>query len=374
MAEDKKPKIDLKSRLGTRSVATQGGPAVPPPVGIPKPALPGMGSRRPPPPKVDASDPYSSISASDVPAAKAEPQAIKIEMSAEVVAAQKRSRSLTYILIAVAAVVGGLLGFAFGDRSAGLKSAHAAVEGAKELVTDVDKANAVVTQLADTLKAAMESLRDNKYPDAQVKQLGEINIPFDGGTLAGKGMGRFNAKTQGMLIQYASRAQEANDAKEKLQMLLSYSKKELAGVLEQQNEETRKVQWSVYVVGGAAGPWAVMQPIETKQQFLVAKKGDTNYKWPEELKINDGGKEVPLKRYTSGDPTGNAPKIIPVDPTTHNAVCSNSTVGALSREVLRVETALRGEKDPANPGEEKQGLLELGDLLLEELRKIANAN
>lgn len=371
MAEDKKPKIDLKSRLGTRSVATQGGPAVPPPVGIPKPALPGMSpSLRPPGPRLDASDPYSSIAASDAPAARAEPQSITVEMSAEVMAAQKRSRTLMLVGIGAAAVVGGLLGFAFGDRSASHKSALAAVDGAGELLADVEKANVVVTELADTLKAVMSELRDNKYPTAQVAKLGEINIPFDGGTLAGKGMGRFNTKAQAMLIQYASRAQEANDAKEKLQMLLSYSRKELATVLEQENEETRKVQWSVYVVGGPGGPLAVMQPLDSAQQFLLTKKGDTTYKWPEEFKIKDGGKEIPLKRYTSGDPTGSSPKIIPVDPTSQTAVCASSAVGALSREVTRVESALRGDQ---TPGQEKQGLIEIGDLLLEELRKIAHS-
>ncbi len=372
MAEDKKPKIDLKARLGTRAVVAQGGPAVPPPVGIPKPALPGVTRSYPPGPRVDASDPYSSISASDVPAARAEPQAIKVEMSPEVLAAQKRGRALMMVGVAVAAAVGGLLGFAFGDRSASLKSAKAAVEGAKALIADVDKATTQVVQLADTLKATMESLRDNKYPEAQIKALGDITIPFDGGTMAGKGMGRFNSTTQAMLIQFASRAQEANDAKDKLQILLSASKKELASVLEQQNEETRKVQWSVYVMGGPGGPMAVMQPLEREQQFLVSKKGDTSYKWPEEIKIKDGGKEVALKRYTSGDPTGSTPKIIPVDPTTHASVCANSTVGALSREVSRVEVALRGE--PGQGGaDEKEGLMQLGEKLMEELRKIANS-
>ena len=93
MAEDKKPKIDLKARLGTRAVVAPGGPAVPPPVGIPKPALPGMTRSHPPGPRVDASDPYSSISAADAPAVKAEQQSIKVEMSPEVVAAQKRGRA-----------------------------------------------------------------------------------------------------------------------------------------------------------------------------------------------------------------------------------------------------------------------------------------
>jgi hypothetical protein len=48
MSEQKKPKIDLKARLGKKTVAAPTGPAIPPPVGIPKP--PGMGGYRSQPP------------------------------------------------------------------------------------------------------------------------------------------------------------------------------------------------------------------------------------------------------------------------------------------------------------------------------------
>ncbi|HMJ09804.1 MAG TPA: hypothetical protein VK524_00290, partial [Polyangiaceae bacterium] len=94
MAEEKKPKIDLKARLGKKSVGVAAGDvSIPPPVGIPKPAgipTPPFASTKPTR-RIDATDPYGSISADQ--AQRNEPKAIKVEMSEEVVQAQKKGRS-----------------------------------------------------------------------------------------------------------------------------------------------------------------------------------------------------------------------------------------------------------------------------------------
>lgn len=376
MADDNKPKIDLKARLGKKTVTTAGGPAVPPPVGIPKPAVPGLSSApRRGVPKVDASDPYSAISAADIPV-KAEPQAIKIEMSAEVVAAQKKGRIYTVVLMLVAAVFAGGIGYAFGDRMQSNSVAQAAVVGASELVKEVGDANAKVVELDEVLKAAMTKLGENKYPEEEVKKLGEINVPFDGTNLVGKGIGRFPAEPVTMLIQFASGAQEANDAKEKLQLFMGAKKKAIESVLEQQNEATRKVRWSLFIINGPHGPWASMQPLEEKQWFLVTKppekkEGDKEpkpYSWPGKITIKDGGKDVELKRYESGSCTGSDPMIIPVDPTSHNLVCQTDDLKAMAVEVGRLHKVLAGDK--SDPTAEKAGLVELGDLVVESLKKI----
>jgi hypothetical protein len=263
MSQDRKPKIDLKARLGKKSVTTTGGPAVPPPVGIPKPAVPGLSSRpSQPAPRVDASDPYAAIS-SEV-AAKKEPQAIKVEMSAEVVAAQRRGKVKIVVLMVVAALVAGFLGFTLGDRTRASQGWKLAITGAHELVGEVEAANAKARELEDVLKDAFSKLGENKYPVEEVAKLGEINIPFEGTNLIGKGIGGYEAKTITLLIQFASAAQEANDAKEKLQLAMGYMKKPIQGVLEQQNEKTRKVQWSLFVINGPHGPWASMQPLTDK--------------------------------------------------------------------------------------------------------------
>jgi len=369
MADDKKPKIDLKARLGKKTVTTSGGPSIPPPVGIPKPAVPGLSSRpSQPAPRVDASDPYASIS-SDV-ATKKEPQAIKVEMSAEVVAAQRKGKLKVVALMIAAALVAGLLGFTLGDRTRANAGAYAAVAGAQELVKEVDAANIKVRELADVLKEMLNQLRDNKYPEAEVAKLGEINIPFEGANLMGKGIGRYKAKTVTLLIQFASAAQEANDAKEKLQLMMGYSKKPIKGVLEQMNEATRKVHWTLFVVNGPHGPWASMQPLTEKQQFLVTKKkdGDKAYDWPDKFKIKDGNREVELKRFKEGKCMDSDPMIIPVDPTSQSLVCSANPLKDMGVEVARLQKVLAG--DNSIPGQEKQGLIDLGDLVVEELKKI----
>src|SRR5262245_21001016 len=107
MAEEKKPKIDLKARLGKKSVTGPSGDSgsIPPPVGIPKPAgipAPPFGSsatKSRPAPRIDASDPYAAIEAQAAPV-RAEPAAIKIEMSDEVRQAQARGRTKVLILAA----------------------------------------------------------------------------------------------------------------------------------------------------------------------------------------------------------------------------------------------------------------------------------
>ena len=367
MADQKKPKIDLKSRLGKKSVTTSGGAVLPPPVGIPKPAVPGLATpSRPAGPIVDSSDPYAAIS-SDVAPARAEPQAIKVEMSAEVVAAQRKGKARVLALIVAAAVVAGLLGFTFGDRYQSNQGAKVALAGAEELVGEVEAANAEARKLDDLLKATLNKLRDNEFPAAEVKQLGDINIPFGGPNLVGKGIGRFNQKTLMFLIQYSSGAQEANDAKDKLQGIMAFLRKPIQEVLAQQNETTRKVEWSLFVVNGPHGPWAAMQPLDEKQRFLVSKKGG-DYKWPEKFKIKDGGREVELERYTKGEPMGSSPRIIPVDPTSQAGVCASDELRTLSVEVGRLQKVLAGDK--SDPQHEKQGLMEIGDNLVEELKKI----
>jgi hypothetical protein len=373
---ENKPKIDLKSRLKAKTVGAQGGPAIPPPVGIPKPAVPGVTTttRRPPAPKIDASDPYSAVAAGTL-AAKSEPQAIKIEMSEEVIQAQKKGKMRVVAIALVSAAVAGLLGYALGDRTASNKGAVQAVEGAQALGKEIADANAKVTELAEVLKGAKDRLRENKFPEAEISKLGAINIPFSGENMVGRGIGRFNPRTLTLLIQYANGVQEANDQKQKLQYALSGSKKALLDYLEQQDPAKRKVRWALYVGNGPHGPWASMEPLDPEQWFLASSKEkqkdaagkETDYAWPGKLKVNEGGKVIELDRYTSGDPTGSTPKIIPVDPGTHTAVCPEGVVARLGSEITRMETVLRGD---STPGVDKQGLITLGETVIDELKKI----
>jgi hypothetical protein len=372
MADDKKPKIDLKARLGKKTVSAPTGSAIPPPVGVPKPGgvpAPPFASR-PAAPKVDPSNPYSAISADQAPA-RAEPAAIKVEMSEEVVAAQKKGRAKIATLAVATAIVGGLIGFAFGGRLESAKSADAAVEGAEQLTDQVDKATQEIEGLAEVLKSAREKLSSNKYPAEEVSKLGEINIPFSGADLTGKGIGRYKSDIVTMLISFAGGAQEANDQKEKIQSILSGSKKPIEDFLGQQ--ETPKVRWGVYFESGPHGPWVSMQPLP--EPFLVQvkeqKKGDKPHKWPDSFKINQRGKDYDLKRFSSGDPTkskpGDNPEIVPVNPSTQALVCPSDVIVKLQRELRDLEEVLLGDK---TPGAEKDGLIDIGRGLHDKLKQI----
>jgi hypothetical protein len=358
MAEEKKPKIDLKARLGKKTVAAKSG-SIPPPVGIPQP-IP-FGQRRGP--RVDASDPYASIKADEAPA-RAEPKAIKVEMSEEVMQAQKKGRTKIMVLAAVTALVGSFIGYAVGSGVERGKGATQALEGAGSLVKEVDEANAKIEELADTLRSAKEKLGANKFPDEEVSKLGAINIPFEGANLTGKGIGRFKADIVTMLIDFAGGAQEANDGKEKIARLLGGSKAAINDFLEQQQKP--KVRWSVYLTNGPYGPWASMQPLP--EAFPVKADGDKGG-WPDVFKIADGGKTFELKRYKSGNPIGGSePSIIPVDPQTQGAVCPSDTLIRLRRELSDLEDVLKGNKE--DPTNEKMGLLDQGHALGEKLKSI----
>jgi hypothetical protein len=371
MAEEKKPKIDLKARLGKKTVTAPGGPTIPPPVGIPRP--PGAGGVPVPPfggsqraaPKVDASDPYASISADAAPA-RAEPQAIKVEMSEEVVQAQRKGRVRVIVFAVFTALVGGALGYAFGGSVERNKGAENAVAGAHDLAKKVDKANGQLEKLADILKSANEKLADNKFPDKEVSDLGAVNVPFEGADLVGTGMGRFKPELVNLLITFAGGAHDVNDQKDTIRDLLSGEKSAIDDFLSQRTKP--KVRWAVYLKTGAYGPWAEMQPLPTPFLVTSDQKGKP-YSWPKTFELTDSGKKYKLDRYTGGDPKVEAtnPKIIPVDPTSEGSVCPSDVLLKLRQELGKVETTLKGDK---TPGHEKDGLIDTGKALLEKLKAI----
>jgi len=376
--EDKKPKIDLKSRLGKKTVGAPAPGSIPPPAGIPKPSVPVPAgvpnpSRVPAPPfaapqaaavpRVDASNPYGAMAPQAAPV-RIEPQAIKIEMSDEFVQAQKSGRSKIVILSLVTAAIGAGLGFAGGGISERNKAAEAAVSGAAELTTKVEATSKKASELADVLKSAKEKLSKATFPDDEVSKLGAINLPFTAADLNGKGIGRFNPATLSMLIDFSTIVDKVNDQKEKLQNVLSGNKKAVQDFLDSQSKP--QVRWSVVLGNGPGGPWATMQPVPTP---FLAKDGD-KAKWPDDIRIPQGDKQAVLKRYNSGNPVSEEGLFVPVDPASQASVCPSDVLFKLRRELGDLEEVLRGNQ---NPGEEKTGLLEAGDKLGKKLKAIGAA-
>ncbi|MEO8904627.1 MAG: hypothetical protein ABI488_19640 [Polyangiaceae bacterium] len=375
--EDKKPKIDLKSRLGKKTLSSPVAGSIPPPVGVSRPSAPAAApvanpSRVPAPPfaapqaaampRVDASNPYGAMEPQAAPV-RMQPQTITLELSDEFVQAQKSGRKKVLVLCLVTAALGAGLGFAGGGISERNKAADAAVSGAGELTIKVDQSTKKANELADVLKSAKEKLSKNTFPDEEVSKLGGINLPFTAADLSGKGIGRFNPKVLAMLIDFSTLVDKVNDQKEKLQSVMSGNKKAVTDFL----DPKQQVRWSVVLGSSPAGPWATMQPVPTP--FLVKPEGD-KAKWPDDIRIPVGDKQAVLKRYTAGNPVSEDGLFVPVDPASQASVCPNSVVVTLRRELGDLEEILRGNQ---NPGEEKTGLLESGQKLVKSLKLIGAA-
>lgn len=350
MSEQKKPKIDLKARLGKKTVAAPGGAAIPPPMGIPKPL--GLGGAAP--------DAGAQAAAPPPPPRVVEPQAIKIEMSEEVVEQQRKAQRRAYIIGAGLSLVTALIGFTFGGSVEKGKGAKLALEGASSLIKEIEAADKVADQLHEVLGKAGERLGKGEFPEEEVSQLGGINIPFDGGNLTDKNIGRFNKATAMQLINYANLAQKANEQKERLQTVLSGAKAGLAELLAQKTDP--KVRWGAFVVQGPSGPWANLTILPAS--FPV--KGD----WPAELQVRDGKSQANLKRFQKGDLSTGDPQVIPVAPATETSVCPNSTIVKLRSELADMQQVLKGD---ATPGQEKPGILTLGEEVVKSLKKIGGS-
>jgi len=376
MSEDKKPKIDLKARLGKKTVtapATGPGGSIPPPAGIPKPSGVGIpappfqssGTSRPAP---DASNPYGAMEPAAAPVAA--PQTIRIEMGDDVMRAQKGGKVKVMVLAIVTAGIGCFVGFTLGGASERGKGTEAAMQGAQDLTKDVEEANKKITELADTLKAAREKLSKAKFPEEEVTKLGALNIPFAGSNLAGKGIGRFKSDVLTMLTDFASSSAEANASKSELLRIMNGNKKGFQEFLDSQTKP--QVRWSVIVGGSPLGPIASMQPVPTPFILTTDEKKDGKaYAWPDSYDLpGQGGKKETIKRYTKGDPAGEDATFIPVDPSSQASVCPSDVLVRLRGKLSDLEEVLRGNQ---TPGEEKTGLLEAGTALSKKLKQIGSA-
>jgi hypothetical protein len=297
------------------------------------------------------------------PSAAARRQDIKIEMGEEVLQAQKKQGSRYKVLAIGAALVGVVLGVVFGDGMARRRSQNIALEGAKILAGEVDKANGEIEKLADVLKKAKLSLGEGQFPEADVGQLGGINIPFDGTYLVGKGIGLMPADVNRLLVRFAGDAERANDQKERLQRVLNGMREPVKELLRE--KDAPKVRWGVSVGRGPQGPLASM--IALPKPFLVASK-ENGYKWPGDFEVQDGNKKIKLSRYEKGDPVAEEAPVIPVDPGTQGLVCPSDTLTRIARELGELEMTLRGDK--SDPSNERAGLVDTGNGLREKLKTV----
>ena len=364
MAENK-PKIDLKARLGRKTVSSPAGsPSIPPPMGIPKPpsmtgiSSPSFGGMPGTP-----SDPYSA-SAAPPPM---QPQAIQIEMSPEVEAAQKRARKKTFILIGAAAVLFGAIGFGIGGQSATADSIAKGREGAGKINEEIVAANAesakLVTALGEIKEAMAEAGSSGKFPADKLGLLGGISIPFETTNLDGKKTDILSSTTRRMLVDYIGAASRVNKLKERFNANLSRASRKFEEMAKEKASPT--IQYGVIVDESRFGP---LGSIVALTPFEIEKKGEANYSWESQLEAVAGKEKKKMSRFVKGSPSDS--QIIPLDPDSTSAMSSD---GALFRELMTEFSELNKELSGSeNPGEESEGLVKLGDNLSNELKKVAN--
>lgn len=393
MAEEKKPKIDLKARLGKTMVAGAGAApgatptpgVVPPPVGsVPPPAIPAPVIPAPvtsrtsvPPPAVasggipvppfaqPAANPFAPKAAPAAPAPPPRAAEIKVEVGTEAVEAAKKNRKFIGIAGVVGALLGVAIGWQFGAGSERGAREKFTISKAGDLAKEVETANVKIKELATKIKAASDSMRTKKFPETFAAELGALNIPFDAANLAGKGVGGYDAKTLDMLFQYTSDVQALNTRKDALKSLFSGQKKAIQETLE--SGEKPQLRYTLLVINGPKGPVGSLAPIADP----FALGGD----WPKEYKMqNLISKEVQtVSRYDKGEPFSTKDKRIgiPIEPDSLSAAFPNDISGRVLSELAKTAQVLNGVQAATPDDEEKAGLIKNGDLLVESLKKIS---
>ena len=411
MAEEKKPKIDLKARLGKGA----GGATPPPPVaGIPVPgagASPGGGAggmpqSSPPgspgggggglpvPPGIPvgpppafgrmpgaAIDPSNPLAAAATPyrapeprqpAPPPQPQRIEVDEMA-VQEARKGARKQGLIAGLVAAAVLGAIGYIAGGAMETNKGRQKSVGDAKSLAGDVAKSRDQLKTIADKVEAGKNSLlKDKKFPDALAKELGGINVDFDGNKLAGVRFSGFPQETTSTLIEYITLVQTLNDRKTAIIGLLQRLQKPITEQLTQGTKTTINYVVLFGKQDPSRNPFALLAPL----QKPIEAANPTAISLPAEFAATD-----PLTRQNISAPkyaTGNLdkPSAVYVLPKSIEAACPSETSGSIAQlgsQLSRVLTDIRGET--AAPGgdvvtESKPGLTDRAEKLVTSLNRV----
>jgi hypothetical protein len=397
MADDKKPKIDLKARLGKAgtpppaAVAPLPVPpqAAPAPVSAPSAPTPRPGSVAPPPaynpnaPPIDTSSPFAPVAASPyrpqqavpaAPVAPPQPQRIEVDEMA-VQSASKSARKQGVVIGLVFSVITGVIGYVGGgalQQGADRTRSH---NDAAELKTDTGKAKDALKLLADKVEEGSNAIKnDHKFPEKLSAELGTINVDFDGSKLAGRRFSGFPAATAGDLVEFITAVQAINDRKILVQGLLNTLK---APIMAQfaavgQINVAQVVVVSKDPSGNLAGFLSTL-----KAPITVTA---TSINLPPKLTFTDpgGGGFADAPRYNGGDPSKDHSALYIV-PKTFETVCPNAKAGQVTQlgaQMANFIHDIRGDKAPAAEDnvvqDSKPGLLERADRLIGELEKVSN--
>jgi len=413
MADEKKPKIDLKARLGKAAapaptpapapsvpaVTPSGRPmpmpaAVPAPArsqppaaygagGLPIPAPSAPGALPIPTPSpfapqgLDRSNPLAAAMAPAYgqqqrqPVRPPEPQ--RIEFDDMTVQQASRGGVRKGIIIGlVLAVAAGAVGYTAGGAVKESEGRATSKAGAVDMANDATKARDQLKSLADTVEAGRKQLlTDHKFPDKLAHDLGAVNIAFDGTELAGRRFSGFSAATTGGLVDFVRGVADTNKHKDAIVNLLTTLQKPIT---EQLAIPAGQIKIN-YIVAVEKDPAGNVAGFLSKLVDPIAVTGQ-NVTLPSEFTFIQpgGGGNAKAPAFKTGD-IGQKSAAIYVVPKTFDTQCptaQSSQVAQLGFKIGDFINELRGE--PAGEGvtDSKPGLIDQADKLIKELGTVGN--
>jgi hypothetical protein len=352
-----------------------GGPGIPAPPGIPVgPPGPFAAASQP----AGALDPGNPLAAVAVPyrpppsAPVAPPAPARIEVDEVAVQEARKKAAKTGMVIAFLLGLAGIgVGFVAGGAHEQSNARDKSKHDAADLATDLGKAKETLSKLAEKMDEGRTQLGAHKFPDQLGKDLGGLNVSFDGTELAGRRFSGFPQDTTAMLVDFITSVQALNDRKDIISGLLAKLQKPLT-----EQWSAPAGQQSITLVAAvskdpAGNPSAILAPLTAPITF---SKEDV--KLPGDFTFSDplGGGNAKAPRYTGGDILKN-PAAIPVVPKTFEKVCPSETAGASAQLAAQIGGFVREIKGEGQANAEivtdtKAGLLERADKLITALQKI----
>jgi hypothetical protein len=402
MADDKKPKIDLKARLGKQGGGGTVAAPTPVPPGIVPVATrsqppPAMGSSPPmagppgvpvgPPPRfsggsqaaaLDPSNPLAAVAAPYRPAAVqhavavAAPRIIEVDEGLVQAARSGGTKRGMVIGLIIAAIVGGV-GFVAGGASEQGKAREKSKADAASLGEDLTKAKETLTKLADKMDEGVKTLSGGKFPATLATDLGALNVAFDGTELAGRRFSGFPQETTAMLVDFITSVTALNDRKELVQGLLTKLQKPMTDQLSAPPGSGSITLIAAVQKDGTGNPYAFLAPLSAP----IAFASSSDIKWPPQFTFSDpmgGGANASAPRYTGGD-ISKAAAAIPVVNKTFEKVCPSEAAGGVAQLRAQIGGFIRdirgeGAATPDVVSDSKAGLIERADKLLLGLQKV----
>ncbi len=392
MAEDKKPKIDLKARLGKTAPPTNAPTPAPAPAAVtpsgrplPMPApqdaaggfvpTPGLAGLPGVPVAAGGFNPLAAAAAPQYaprPAAPPEPQRIEFD-DMTVQQASRSARRQGVMIGTVFAVLLGGAGYGVGQVQQQSTDRVKAREGAVDLAKGAAKAKDQLKALADKMEAGKKQLMvDRKFPDGLARELGAINVDFDGKQLEGRRFSGFTSETTRDLVGFITEVQGVNSRKAVILSLLTTLQKPIT---EQLAIPEGQIKLS-HVVAIRKDPSGNVAGFLSRLADPIAVPGSSITLPPKFTFVSPGGGgNSDSPPYTGGD-LATKPGVVYIVPKTFDSVCPSATGGQIAQLGAQIGNflgELKGDAQGADPNmvsDSKPGLIDRADKLIKELQAV----